>query len=151
MAPKPHDAVRIFISYAREDAHMAQRLHRDLTARGHAPWLDQEALLPGQNWRSAIQRAMRESALFLALLSARSVSKSGYVQKEMREAIRLLEEMPPGAVYVVPVRLEPCEPPYGVLHDLHWVDLFPSYDEGFERIVRVIDFVPRELKAAASA
>ena len=145
-ADRPAGA-RVFISYAREDAAVARRLHEDLTRRGHAPWLDQEALLPGQNWRNAIVRAMRESALFLALLSERSVSKTGYVQREMREAIRLLEEMPPDAVYVVPVRLEPCEPPYGVLHDLHWVDLYPSYDSGFAQILRVIDFLPRELKS----
>jgi MoxR-like ATPase len=144
------EGTRVFISYAREDAPMARRLHEDLARHGHAPWLDQEALLPGQNWRNAIERAMRESALFLALLSARSVSKSGYVQKEMREAIRLLEEMPPDAVYVVPVRLEPCDPPYGALHDLHWVDLYPSYEKGFTQIIRVIDLLPREMKAHVS-
>jgi MoxR-like ATPase len=144
------EGVRVFISYAREDAPMARQLHEDLARHGHAPWLDEEALLPGQNWRAAIERAMRESAFFLALLSGRSVSKTGYVQREMREAIRLLEEMPPDTVYVVPVRLEPCEPPYGALHDLHWVDLFPSYDDGLARIMRVIELVPRELKAGST-
>jgi hypothetical protein len=93
-----------------------------------------------------IERAIRESALFLALLSTRSVSKNGYVQKEMREAIRMLEEMPPDTVYVVPVRLDECHPPHDALHDLHWVDLFPSYDRGFDRILQVIQLVPKQMR-----
>lgn len=143
---KAADAVRIFISYAREDATFARRVFDDLAGRGHAPWLDEELLLPGQNWRMAIEQAIRESALFLALLSARSVSKAGYVQKEMRQALDVLEEMPPGSVYVVPTRIELCEPSHAVLRDLHWVDLFPSYEDGFSRILQVIDLVPRQLK-----
>src|SRR5690606_41977128 len=100
----------------------------------------------GQNWRLAIERAIRESALFLALLSARSVSKAGYVQKELRHALDVLEEMPPGTVYVVPTRIEECEPAHDALRDLHWVDLFPSYADGFRRILQVITLVPRQLK-----
>ena len=141
------EGVRVFISYAREDAGHARRLYADLARHGHAPWLDQELLLPGQNWRMAIEQAIRDSALFLALLSAGSVSKAGYVQKEMRQALDVLEEMPPGTVYVVPTRIEECEPTHAVLRDLHWVDLFPSYDDGFGRILQVIDLVPRQLKA----
>jgi MoxR-like ATPase len=142
----PAEPVRVFISYAREDAGFARRLYDDLARHGHAPWLDRELLLPGQNWRLVIQDAIRQSALFLALLSARSVSKAGYVQKEMRQALDVLEEMPPGTVYVVPTRIEDCEPAHDVLRDLHWVDLFPSYDDGFRRILQVIDLVPRQLK-----
>jgi hypothetical protein len=64
----------------------------------------------------------------------------------MRQALDVLEEMPPGSVYVVPTRIELCEPSHAVLRDLHWVDLFPSYEDGFSRILQVIDLVPRQLK-----
>lgn len=81
---------RVFISYAREDSAMARRLYGDLAASGHTPWLDSENLLPGERWRRAIQLAIKESDYFLALLSSSSVSKRGFVQKEVLAAIEVL-------------------------------------------------------------
>ncbi len=45
--------------------------------------MDRKDILIGQNWQLAIQK----SSYFLALLSSNSVSKAGYVQKELRMAL----------------------------------------------------------------
>jgi TIR domain len=129
---------KIFISYAREDAEIARRIYRDLSALGAQPWLDTKSLLPGQQWSQEIGKAIRESDFFIALLSNTALGKRGYVQKEFREAFSVLEEIPEGDIYVLPVRLDDCRPDHPKIKELHWVDLFPSYPTGFEKILRVV-------------
>jgi hypothetical protein len=74
---------KVFISYAREDIVFD-------------PWFDKESLLLGDEWRIAIVTAIKKCDYFLALLSSNSVQKSGFVQKELREALSALEELPEG-------------------------------------------------------
>lgn len=129
-------SVRPFISYAREDRDTASRLYRHLRDNGAQPWLDLEELLGGQDWKHAITRAIAESSHFIALISAHSVNKQGFVQKELRQALDILETFPPGDVFVIPVRIDESKPRHDRLADLHWVDLFPDYQEGFRRLLR---------------
>lgn len=129
---------RVFISYAREDKEIARQIFRDLRQVGAEPWLDEESLLPGQRWKTATSTAIRESDFFLALLSSNSVSKRGYVQKELREALELLDQVPDDQIYVIPVRLNDCKPTHEKLLELNWVDLFPEYESGLRRILLVV-------------
>lgn len=129
----------VFLSYCREDSEAASRLYRDLTERGIRCWLDKEELLPGQRWRETIEVAIRQSSQFIALLSRHSVTKEGFVQRELRLALDFLTEMPPDRIFLIPARLDSCVPAHQVLRDLHWVDLFPDYNSGLERIMRVLD------------
>jgi hypothetical protein len=41
---------RPFISYAKEDAEVAERLYADLRGHGADPWLDRHALRGGESW-----------------------------------------------------------------------------------------------------
>lgn len=129
-SPRPKERNKmVFISYAREDYDFAKRIYDDLNAVGLSPWLDTEEILPGEDWRRAISTAIEKSAAFLALISSNSVDKRGHVQKELRQAIQILEEMPPRAIYLIPVRLEEIIPAHGRLSELQWLDLFPDYDD----------------------
>lgn len=129
----------VFISYAREDQPTAMRLYDDLRAsRCVEPWLDQRCLIPGQDWALEVLTAIRRSDYFLALLSPASVSKQGYVQKEMREAISVLDQLPPGKIYLIPCRLEDCSPHFDCLSSLHWVDFFPEYSAGLTYLLRAL-------------
>ncbi len=129
---------RIFISYAREDADVALRIYDDLKDDGLDPWLDTQDLLPGEEWERTITHVIRDSSYFLALISKYSVGKSGFVQKELRQGLCLLDKLPPGRLFVIPVRLEAVEPSHDKLSQLHWVDLFRSYDEALAKIKRAI-------------
>jgi hypothetical protein len=128
--------LRPFISYAREDRETAQRLYQDLRASGATPWIDVEDILGGQEWKQEITRAIADSSHFIALLSINSVNKQGYVQKELRQALDLLDTFPPGHVFIIPVRIDESEPRHERLAELHWIDLFPRYDNGFSRLLR---------------
>jgi hypothetical protein len=128
----------VFISYAREDAEKAKKIYKDLTSLGVNAWLDQESILPGQNWKAAINQAIKDCRYFLALLSQNSVNKRGYVQKELAEALNILDEFPPSEIFVIPVRLDDCTPSHTRLNDLHWADMFPNWEDGLTKIVSAI-------------
>jgi len=85
---------------------------RDLCTRlrgdGFEPWLDEEQLLPGQDWEFEISQAVKTCDVVIVCLSEASVAKTGYVQKELRHVLNAAEYRPEGHVFVVPVRLEPC-------------------------------------------
>lgn len=127
----------VFISYAREDRRIAERLYMDLRRAEVDAWLDVKCILPGQSWAQEVRRIIRQSAYFIALLSHRSLSKRGHVQTEFKTALSVLEEMPSNQIFVIPVRLDDCEPQDEPFRNLSWVDLFPSYDKGLGRILSV--------------
>jgi hypothetical protein len=110
-------------------------LYERLVADGVDVWLDQEKLMPGQNWREEIPQAIRESDIFLVCLSKNSINKEGYVQREIREALEVAEEKPEGTIFIIPARLEECDV-RGRLNTYHWVDLFA--EDGYQRLVRAL-------------
>ncbi len=130
--------MQVFISYAREDEAIASRLYRDLELHGANPWLDQEKILAGEDWERTIYEAIKNSSYFIALISKHSVGKRGFVQKELRKALDLLDEFPPESIFVIPVRLDQSEPQHDQLSRLHRVDLFVSYDDGLARICKAM-------------
>src|SRR5207247_2126867 len=118
------------------------RLYEDLSRLGEIPWLDVKSLLPGEDWKNAVNKGIRNSDYFVLLLSTQAVSKKGYVQKEVREALAILDEQPDGRVYLIPVRLDNCVPGHERLRDLHWLDLFPAstnWKRGVRQIRRILD------------
>lgn len=129
--------VSVFLSYAREDQIPAKRLFDDLSQCGVKVWMDKESLKPGENWRTGIRNAIRSSDYFLALMSSNSTSKRGFVQNEIRLAVDVLNSVPDTQIYLVPVRLDDCYPEIERLQDLNWTDLFPSWRDGFDRLMSV--------------
>ena len=56
------------------------------------PWLDEKKLLGGQDWDLEIRRALRRSDAVVICLSQRSISKVGYVNKEIKRALDIADE-----------------------------------------------------------
>jgi len=136
--------IRIFLAHASEDKKAVTNLYSRLKQNGYQPWLDEIDLLPGQNWTSEIPKAIRDSDVFIACLSSISIAKEGYVQREFKMAMQKMGEIPPGRIYLIPLRLDECQIPalrqeeYGInLVDYQWVDLFAS--DGFERLVKSLE------------
>ena len=134
----------IFLAHASEDKDAVRELHARLVELGFRPWLDEIDLIPGQNWRIEIPKAIKDSDVFLACLSKCSVRKQGYVQKEFRLALDTYAEKPPGSIYVIPVKLDDCEmpdlqlPQLGVsLQDIQWLDLWKQ--DGFDRLISALE------------
>jgi hypothetical protein len=129
---------RPFISYAREDRDSASRFYQRLVELGAEPWIDYAELRPGQDWDVAVRTAMRKASHVLILLSEHSSSKVGYVQREIRFALDLLDEHPADAVFVIPVRLDETEPLHEKLRRLQRVDLFTDYEGAINQIAASI-------------
>ena len=131
--------MKVFISYAREDESAATRIYDSLAQMpGVIPWLDSKCLLPADDWKREITHAIQDSDLVLLLLSSSSVDKTGYIQREVREALDAVLDRPPDCSYLLPARLDRCEPKFPELRRLHWADLFQSWEDGIETIRRAI-------------
>jgi len=141
---------KAFIAYVEEDFAAAERLYRGLKQQGFDPWLDRKKLLPGQNWPRSIERVIEISDFFIACFSRRAVLKRGHFQAELRYALDCAARMPLGEIYFIPVRLEECRLPAPIARQFHYVDLFPDWDRGFERVVEVMTKAskPAPLRAA---
>jgi hypothetical protein len=119
--------LQVFISHANEDNPAARRLYKRLKEDGFDPWLDEENLIPGSDWKLEIEKALRASDAILLCFSERSVAKVGFIQKEYKRAMDIQMEKPEGAIFVIPVRLDECEMPF-FIRDLHWMDYPADYD-----------------------
>lgn len=131
---------KVFISYGKEDGPSAKKLFEMLKTAGFEPWLDTESLLGGQKWRSTIPRAIKESRFFIALLSSSSVNRKGFINREIAEALDVLKEYPEDEIYLIPTRLDDCNPNHASLHDLHWIDLFPDWEEGIRNLFKALGY-----------
>jgi hypothetical protein len=127
---KTHSAVQpvVFITYAHEDEEAALGLCENLRQAGLKPWIDKQDLEIGQEWDHEIRKAIRRADFIVVCLSKRSLGKRGYIQREIRLALDLYNEMPLGRRLLMPVRLEQCVVP----------DELARYQYGFERLVRSI-------------
>ncbi|MFI9828206.1 toll/interleukin-1 receptor domain-containing protein [Streptomyces sp. NPDC051913] len=130
--------LKIFLCHSSGDKEDVRRLRRQLLSAGFQPWLDEEDILPGQDWDREIRRAIRASDLVLVCLSRASVTKTGYVQKEIGLVLDFADHQPEGTIYVIPARLEDCEVPER-LQRWHRVDLFT--EDGFGRLLRSLALV----------
>ena len=140
---------KVFISYAHEDIEPAQRLYKYLRDYGLEPWLDRESLLPGQKWKPAIKNAIRLSRYFIPLFSSNSVEGRGYVQRELRVALDILDEFPSKDIFVIPVRLNECKVSEDKVNELHIVDLFPDWENGTEKILKAMNIDSSILRKGA--
>ena len=115
----------IFMSYAREDRARVERVYESLKAEGFDPWLDTQDIMPGQDWSQVIGQAIRAADCMLVFVSRHSVSKMGYIQREILAALSMLSQLPEGAIFLIPVRLDDLPPPEPLRH-LQYVDLFEA-------------------------
>src|SRR5512141_1573698 len=117
--------LRIFLCHSSSDKPTVRELYQKLSAEGWMDvWLDEEKLLPGQDWDYEIDRALDNSDAVIVTLSTGSVSKEGYVQKELRFALDIAFEKPEGTIFLLPVRLDDCERPRR-LRPIQGIDYFP--------------------------
>lgn len=125
------EPIRIFISYAREDSSIAEKLFDTLALHPELdPWFDRNRLQPGDDWKRVVLKNLDESDFVLVLLSSHSIGKTGFVQREVREAIERALLRPPNKRYLIPVRLDDCSPVFDELSQLQYLDLFPDWSVG---------------------
>ena len=138
---KPHDPTspRFSLPCLTQDKPAVRELYKRLAAEKWIdPWLDEEKLLPGQDFDLEIYKAARDSDSIIICLSKISVAKEGYVNKEIRRALDAADEKPEGAIYIIPLRLDDCNPSFERLKKLHYADYFtPNAHEKLIKSLRL--------------
>lgn len=132
---RPSGRIQVFLAYADEDRALVRKLYASLQRAGFEPWMDKEKLLPGQNWPRAIERAIEMSDFFIGCFSSRSVLKRGHFQSELRYALDAATRVPLDDTFIIPVRFGECEMPRQIAKTLHYVDLFPDWERGVDKLV----------------
>jgi hypothetical protein len=118
---KNNGQLKIFLCHGSEDKYLVRTVYDKLEKDGFNPWLDERDILGGQDWDLEIRRAVRNSDAILVFLSNTSVSKSGYVQKEIKLALDAADEKPEGSIFIIPVKLNDCIIP-DRLSRWQWID-----------------------------
>lgn len=98
---------RIFLSYASEQRRLAASIEAALSAEDHQVFFDKTRLPSGEAYHRKIVEAIRNSQLFIFLISPDSIKKGTYALTELKEAKR---KWPNPSGKVIPVQLLPTDP-----------------------------------------
>jgi hypothetical protein len=126
-------SLKVFLCHSSQDKSFIRKLYQKLCAiEGLDPWLDENKLLPGDDWNYEIRKAIEETNVVIVCISRNSITKEGYVQKEIKHVLDVADEKPEGTIFVIPVKVEECEIPRRLSqwHCLSYVD-----DGAFERLL----------------
>jgi hypothetical protein len=100
--------MKIFLSYASQDKSAAESIAFSLRSRGHAVFLDRDDLPPGGSYDEQIERAVKESDIFVFLISPDSIADGRYTLTELKFARQKWPD-PSGHVLPVIARKTPFE------------------------------------------
>jgi hypothetical protein len=128
----------VFISHASEDKPLVRELYARLKRDGFDVWLDEESLLPGQDWEFEIQKTIENAAAIIVCLSSNSLAKEGFVQKELKLVLDVASEKPEGTIHIIPARLDESPVPVS-LRKYQWANLFD--DAGYEKLKQALKII----------
>jgi len=123
--------LRVFLCQCSEDKAAVRQPKERLESDAYQPWLDEQDIFPAHVWDDEIQQALRSSHAVVVCLSRVFEHKEGFVQKELRYALKIAEEKPDGTVFLIPARLEDCRIPNS-LRSWQCIDLFVP--GGYEKV-----------------
>ena len=136
----------VFLSYCHDNTADVAKLRDDLIAAGEPVWWDKD-ILPGEDWKSSIRQAMKQSYAVVWCLSKETEArvKAG-IYPEALDAIDAYRQYAPGSIFLIPVRLSKCPvPPIKIdatrtLEGLEYADLFPPAQRsaGLQRLIQAL-------------
>ena len=129
----------VFISYSIKDKPIADAICAHLEAAGIRCWIAPRDLTPGEDWPTAITRAISQGRVLVLVFSAHS-NASEDVSRELFLAAN-------NKLVIIPFKIENVEPEPGKQYYLartHWLDAFnPPTKEQIQNLVeRVKTLVP---------
>ena len=127
--------MNVILCYNIEDADNADTLCGRLNTFGMMLWIDQNDRIGEEEWREKISQAVGEGTYILFLLSSNANAKNGLLFRKLSIAIDSFGEESEIQDFILLVRLDTCPLPNDKVSDLRYVDLFPSYEIGFRKIL----------------
>ena len=128
---------RIFLIYSHKDKEAVRNISNKLKEMGYNPWLDEEEIVPGQNWQNTVLQGIENSALALYLSSKNTESSKGFMNSELKAARNLLRSSKESQSPIIPVFIEDSELP-DELVGIHAVKLYE--EKGYEQLDKGLKF-----------
>ena len=146
--PPPDRVLKIFLNYAAGDIEAAREVRRRFHEyRGVSVWLDEDDLLPGQNREYEIRKEIKSAEIVATLLSVQALSTSSPFHMRLRRALDVADEQPEGTIFIIALKLEPCDVP----ENLEKWQPVNMYEEGaYEKVFRSIRLRAETLKIRIS-
>lgn len=144
----PKRKLKVFLCHSSEDKPIVRKIYQQLKKEGWIdPWLDEEKILPGDDWHLKITEAVRSTDIVIVFLSRNSINKKGYVQREFKFALDVALEEPEGSIFIIPLRLDDSKPPMS-LQKWHYVDYFPANQQelAYKRILATLESKANDLE-----
>ena len=104
--PQSKRQKQIFLIYAHSDKKVVHKLYHRLTRKHIKAWLDEMALLPGQNWKYEIRQAILRSDFVIVCLSRQFNKQGGYRHEELKIVLEKAKSLPDDQIFLIPARLE---------------------------------------------
>ena len=121
---------RVFVCYSRKDEDFVLKLAANLKRQGVPIWLDQWDIPTGANWSRTIERALKECARLLIVLTPSSV-ESDEVQSEWLSALD-------GKKIIVPILYEQCQMPFR-LKPIQYIDFTSHSPDDKEALGKILN------------
>jgi hypothetical protein len=134
--------LKAFICYSKLDKDIVKGLSQNLRIQGVDPWVDEEKILPGQDWELEIEKSINSSDVIITCFSNRSINKPGYINKELKMALDVADKQPENTIFIIPLRFEDCPVPIR-LDRWHWLNYFEP--KGFEYLIRALEYRAKQL------
>ena len=125
----------VFFAYSMHDVEQVQRIYQLSRENGLNAWMDRYALIPGQEWKSAIRQAIRTSDAILIFISRNSFREASNLNLELRWILDENDVRAFDSRFVIPVRLDDSALPPD-LASIRSIDLFA--DRGSEKLISVL-------------
>jgi len=141
----PPKKLTVFLCYASQDRLQVQGLYDSLAHEPWIePWMDIKKLLPGHEWEYVIRDTVEKADAVIVCLSQNSVTKEGYIHKEIKMIVDMSERKPENTIYIIPLRLDNCELPYRLRKYQ-----FVNYDPSPKRRKKAFEDIKKSLKERA--
>lgn len=116
--------MKIFLGYASEHVDVARDVYAFLKISNEV-WFDKDSLLPGVDWDRERSGGQDEAELIVHLVSREIIERKGVVNREIKQTLRLAEDQPFGALFVVFIRVEDFRLPVELTR-FQYVDYFAA-------------------------
>lgn len=141
---QPLRRLQAFLCHSSGDKPIVRELYKQLMSDGFQPWLDEEDILPGQDWELEIAKAVRTSDVFIVCLSQKSFNRAGYINKEIKYALDVASIQPEGIIFIIPLKVQECEVPE-TLRKWQWLNYYEDSERGYRQLMRALHVRAKEL------
>ena len=115
--------MKIFLGYASEHTEAAREIYGFLKSINDDVWFDKESLVGGDDWDRERAAAQQKADFVIHVISSEVFARAGVVNREIKQTLKLVEDQPIGASYVVFMRLDDLRMPAELIR-FQYIDHF---------------------------